>query len=106
MKKWEELQWYVAKKFQELGDKYARPTVGSGNGNENGDIFSSLPYRVECKWRNTKDVTVRMDTWNKNKASIPFNSKIRPILALENKTGNKFIVIDLDDFFEILKEKL
>ena len=105
MKKWEQLQWYVAKKFRELGDKYARPTVGSGNAHENGDIFSTFPYRVECKYRDTKNITINIDTWNKNKASIPFNSHIKPILVLENKNGKKFVVIEADDFFEILKEK-
>jgi len=106
MKKWEQLQWYVANKFKELGDKFARPTVGSGNGNESGDVFLSpkFPWRVECKQRNTKDITVRIDTWNKNKASIPFNSHILPMLVLENKTGQKFVVLDADDFFNILKK--
>jgi hypothetical protein len=104
MKKWEQLQWYVANKFRELGDKFARPTKQSGGGSENGDVISFLPWRVECKQRNTKDITVRIDTWNKNKASIPFNSHILPMLVLENKTGQKFVVLDADDFFNILKK--
>lgn len=105
MKKWEKLQWYVADKFKELGDKYARPTKGSGNGNENADIYTTFPYMVECKERNTKDITIKINVWEKNKADIPLNSPQIPLLVLENKDGKRFCVIEADDFFNILKEK-
>ena len=104
MKPWEKLQWYVAEKFKDLGDKYARPTVGSGNGNENADIYTTFPYMVECKLRNTKDVTIRIDVWEKNKADIPLNNSQTPLLVLENENGKRFCVLEADDFFDILKE--
>jgi len=105
MKKWEQLQWYVANKFKELGDKYARPTVGSGNGNENGDVYTEFPFTVECKQRTTKDVTIRIAVWEKNKADIPLNSPKLPLVFLENKDGKRFAVLEADDFFELLEEK-
>lgn len=104
MKAWEKLQWYVADKFKELGDKYARPTVGSGNGNENGDVYTMFPFTVECKQRTTKDVTLRIAVWDKNKADIPLSSPKRPLVFLENKDGRRFAVLEADDFFDILKE--
>jgi len=104
MKAWEKLQWYVAQKFIEMGDKFARPTAGSGNGNENGDVFTKFPFRVECKQRSTKHLSINMDVWDKNKASIPLKSSIRPLVFLENKDGRRFCVIEADDFFDILQE--
>ena len=104
LKPWEILQWYVAIKFKALGDKFARPTVGSGNGNENGDVFTKFPYTVECKQRNTKDVTIKIAVWEKNKADIPLDSKKIPLLFLENKDGKRFCVLEADSFFDILKK--
>jgi len=104
MKAWEKLQWYVAEKFKDLGDKYARPTVGSGNSHENGDVYTMFPFTIECKQRTTKDVKISIDVWEKNKADIPLNSDKRPLVFLENKDGKRFCVIEADDFFDILKE--
>ena len=104
MKKWQKLEWYIADKFKMLGDKFARPTKGSGNGNENYDVYTSLPYAVEAKQRNTKNVTINIDVWNKNKASIPLNNPKKPLLFLENKTGMRFVVLEVSDFFDILKQ--
>jgi len=102
MKKWKKLEWYIAGKFKELGDKFARPTKGSGNGNENYDIYTSFPYAVEAKERNTKNITINIDVWNKNKASIPLNNPKVPILFLENKDGKRFLVMEADDWFDLL----
>jgi len=102
MKPWEKLQWYVAEQFKALGDRFARPTVGSGNGNENGDVYTEFPYTVECKQRNTKNVTIMIDVWEKNKADIPLNSPKIPLVFLENKDGKRFAVLEADDFFDIL----
>ena len=104
MKKWEKLQWYITEKINEVYDCGAKPTKGSGNGpTDKGDV--SNPYfMVECKLRNTKDVTIKIDVWEKNKAELPINSTRVPMMALENKNGKRFIVLDPEDFFEILKE--
>jgi len=105
MKLWKKLEWYVAEKFKELGDKYARPTAGSGNGNENADIYTTFPFTIECKQRNTKNVTINIDVWNKNKADIPLNSNKTPLLFLENKDQKRFVVMEADDFMELLKKE-
>jgi len=105
MKAWEKLQWYVADKFRDMGDIMARPTVGSGNGNENGDVYTKFPFTIECKQRNTKDVTVSIDVWEKNKADIPLNSPKIPLVFLENKDVKRFVVLEADDFFNLLNVK-
>ena len=104
MKPWEKLQWYVADKFRDMGDILARPTVGSGNGNENGDVYTTFPFTIECKQRTTKDLTISIEVWNKNKADIPLNSPKLPLLFLENEDGMRFVVLEANDFFDILKE--
>jgi len=105
MKQWKKLEWYVAEKFKDLGDKYARRTKGSGSGNENYDIYTTFPFAIECKQRNTKNVTINIDVWNKNKANIPLNSDKLPLLVIQNKDKMTFAVLEIDDFFDILKEK-
>ncbi len=104
MKKWKQLEWYIAEKLNELGiDQYARPTKGSGNSTENGDVFSSI-FRIEAKQRNTKNLTIFIDVWEKNKASIPLNSDLIPLLFLENKDKKKFVALETEDFFDLIKE--
>ena len=101
MKKWEKLQWYVARKLNQLGIK-ARPTKASGASTELGDVLNDS-FLVECKQRSTKNITIDLATWEKNKALLPINSKRIPILVLENKEVKRFVVLDTDDFFDILK---
>jgi len=106
LKAWEKLQWYIANKFKELGDDKAKPTKGSGNTGlgSPSDVTTTLPFMVECKWRNTKNLTIDIDVFDKNKNNIPINSPKLPMLALENENGRKFIVMDADDFFNMLNE--
>jgi len=103
MKKWQKLQWYVARKLKQLGIK-ARPTKASGASTELGDVLNEV-FLVECKQRNTKSVTVDLHTWEKNKARLPVNSKRIPILVLENKEIKRFVVIEANDFFEMLRNQ-
>ena len=103
MKTWEKLQWYVARKLNELGIK-ARPTKASGASTELGDILNEI-FLIECKQRSTKNVTINIKTWEKLISQLPINSSRIPILALENKNKKRFIVIEADEFFNILKQK-
>ena len=103
MKKWQKLQWYVAQKLEQLGIK-ARPTKASGGSTELGDVLNEV-FLVECKQRNTKSVTVDLHTWEKNKGKLPVNSKRIPILVLENKEIKRFVVMEANDFFEMLKNQ-
>lgn len=98
------LETFVAEIFTTIfQNKAIRPTRGSGNGNENGDI--SNPYFfVECKQRSTKNITVRKGTWDKLCSEIPLQSKKLPLYILENKNKDKFAVLNFADFCSIMKK--
>jgi len=101
MKQWEKLQWYIARKLNEVGIK-ARPTKASGASTELGDILNNT-FLSECKQRDTKNITINIKTWDKLKSQLPINSRRIPFLALENKEKKRFIVLESEDFFNILK---
>jgi hypothetical protein len=100
MKQWEKLQYYIAEKLKPIDPK-ARPTKASGASTELGDVLNNV-LMVEAKQRNTKNIAINTATWKKNKSSLPINSKRIPILALENKDKERFIVIESEDFFDLL----
>ena len=97
------LELYIAEKFKKI-DKYARPTRGSGSKNEIGDILTKDFY-VECKQVLTKDnVILRRSVWINFLSKLPITFKT-PIVALENKKREKFIVMKAEDFFSLLREE-
>ena len=98
-----ELENYIAEKFKELGYKNACRSNGSGNKGSLGDISGIDSLVVEAKNRNTESVTIKMETWDKLKSSIPLHSNRLPMLVLRNKNKQTFCVMDAEDFFTILK---
>jgi len=97
------LENYICEKFKELGINAYRSN-GSGNKGSVGDI-SGTPYAIECKKRNTKDITIKEDVWNKLINEIPLSSERIPLYILENKNEKRWAVIDIEDFFRLLEEK-
>lgn len=98
------LELYIAEKLKEI-DPYARPTRGSGCGNEICDISNSVFY-VECKQKRTK-LNVTMDynkEYMKSMGEIPINTDKELLLAYENKNGEKFIVMEAEAFFRVAKK--
>lgn len=98
-----ELEHYIAQKFIDLGFKNARRSVGSGNKNEAGDISGQDLFVAELKNRNTDSITIKEDVWNKLVAEVPLHSKRLPLYILRNKNKKTWAVLDVDDFFVILK---
>ena len=99
-----ELEAYMAEKLKEI-DPYSRPTRGSGSGNEIADISNKYFY-VECKMKRTK-ANVTLDykkEWLKLNKEIPLGSKKIPIVAIENKYGEKFVILNSEDFFKLLEK--
>ena len=94
-----ELEQYIAEKLKRF-DRYARPTKASGASTEIGDIYNKF-FFIECKQRNTKNVTISKDVWDKLLANIPTHLAHRkmPLYALQNKYKDRFIVMSVDDFF-------
>lgn len=97
------LELYVANKFKEIGYSNARPSKNSGACGELGDIAGQDICIIECKQRSTKDITIRKDVWYKLLYEN-INSERIKLYILENKDKDRFAVLDLDTFFEILNQ--
>ncbi|GAG11305.1 unnamed protein product [marine sediment metagenome] len=98
-----ELENYICEKFKELGFN-ARPSNGSGNKGSVGDITGITDWAVECKKRNTKDITIKQDVWDKLNEEIPLASERLPLYILENKNKKRLAVLDVEDFFRLLEK--
>lgn len=94
------LEQYVAAKLGEL-DATARPTKASGASTEIADILSYLFY-VECKYRSTQNITIDRKVWIDFLGKLAKPTKL-PIYVLENEPGDRFVVLDADDFFRLAK---
>ena len=97
-----ELEDNIAMRFQLLGYEYARRSKGSGNKGEAGDIGGQDLAVVECKKRNTKNITIKEDTWNKLCKEIPLHSDRFPVYILENMNKKRWAVIEVGKLFELL----
>jgi len=96
------LEEYVAMKFQTTY-KYARPTIASGaTPVEKGDVKTPW-FGVECKDWNTKSFSINNDAWLKIRAEAAAEYK-EALYVVENKSGNRLAIMDLDEWFEMLNE--
>ena len=100
-----QLENYICEKFKEAGYPNARPSNGSGNKGSVGDVSGVADFAVEAKLRNTKNITIQQDVWDKLVCEIPLSSERTALYILENKNGHRFVVLDIKDFFDILKDK-
>ncbi len=98
-----ELEHFIAQKFVELGYPNARRSNGSGNKGEAGDISGQDLFTCELKNRATDSITIKEDVWQKLKSEIPLHSKRLPLYILRNKNKTTWAVMNVDDFFTILK---
>lgn len=85
-------------------DSKARPTKNSGASNELGDILSTR-FVVECKKRNTENITLKKKTWDKLCSEVPISSMRIPLYVLQNKHNDTFVVLSIVDFINLLKEE-
>lgn len=99
-----QFELYVAYLFKEIYP-YARPTKGSGNKGEIGDV--NQPYFIiECKSRDTESISIKEKVWNKLCAELPIQSKRLPLYLLRNKNNKNWAVLKLEDFIEIFKRSI
>jgi len=92
------LEDYLAGKIQMI-DKYARRTKASGASTELGDTYNKY-FITSCKKRNTESITVKKKEWDKLVSEMPIGSNKTLIYVLENKSKDRFVVLDLDTFFK------
>lgn len=95
-----ELESYVANKLKPL-DPYSKPTRGSGCGAQIGDVDHKMFY-IECKNRNTKDITIHEDVWNKLLLQLPIKTNKIPMYVLGNVNKKRWAVLDFDDLIRLL----
>lgn len=104
MEQWKIFETYIVERLKEL-DNYCSRTPGSGNKGIKGDIRTTkIPLHFECKQRNTQDITIKMDVWEKLNNEIPLHVDKIPVYCLENKDKKRFAVLNLDDFLDIFVE--
>jgi hypothetical protein len=104
-KQGQKLENYVAARLREvLKDESIHPTKASGASTQLGDILCSR-FLIECKQRTTRDITIKEDVWNKLEAELPLGSIRIPLYILENKNKKRWAVLDVEDFFNLIKEK-
>ena len=101
----------IGKKLEELVlaylkeiDPTARLSRNSGASNDLADI-NCQDYYVECKKRNTASISINNKVWNHLLKQLPINTKKIPLLVLENKDKRRWVAMDLDDFFRLIKEE-
>ncbi len=102
--KFNTLEQYLVEKLLPI-DPYARRTRGSGCGNEICDVFNKYFY-IEAKQKLTKSniIVDYKNEWLKSLNDMPINT-LKPLLIVtENKQGEKFVTMNVDDFFEIVYE--
>jgi len=103
-KSWQKLEDYIASRLKEI-DPYCRHSKASGgNCGENHDIKTSCELAIECKLRNTESIKIDKVVWEKLCSEIPLHAHKTPMLALENKEGKRWAVLELDDFINLYIE--
>jgi hypothetical protein len=100
--KGEELAYIVSEALSII-DKYARPTKGSGNSTEIGDVINKY-FFVECKNWNTTNVIIDQAIWRHLINQIPIMSKKIPLLIQKNNENRIFVSLDIKDFFAIVNK--
>jgi len=95
---WEQFQEYIACKLKEI-DPNARSTKGSGNKGELADVNNKYML-IECKLRNVSSPNINIKHWLKLNREVPISSERFPMLALKQKDGYKFAVLDLDQYLD------
>lgn len=105
--KGEEFEKLIAKEIEAEGLGAARREVGSGSGKRKGDIFSNLPFLLECKnqpsvkikamlnWIDQAKEQARIGNWSAEKWALIFQDP-RSTLANPDIYGTL-------DFWQLLK---
>jgi len=88
-------------------DPTARQSKASGASTENYDVQTSVPLAIECKIQGVnKNPVIHIDTWEKLVQEIPMRSDRIPVLFIQNATGQRFAIMDAENFFDDFVYKL
>lgn len=101
-KSWQKLEDLIAEYIKDI-DPYARPTRGSGNGNESHDIKTTCGLACELKERNLKSV-YNEDWMQKIIEEVPLHSKDIPITVTRNNENKIRVHMEWIDFWDLYTE--
>ena len=97
------LEIYCANQLKEV-DSLSRKTRGSGCGTEIGDVSNKF-FHIECKRKMTREnFTFDRKVWLKHLNGLPIVTKKIPFMCFENKLNERYVVIEAEDFFKIVKK--
>lgn len=94
-----ELEDYI---FETLKFYYPdiKQTKNSGANICKSDIVGS-EWRIECKVRNTPNLTIEKKVWDKLVKQL--KNTQRPVLFMQNSEKDRFVVLKLNDFEDLIK---
>lgn len=99
------LEEYIVSLLKEIyPDDNIRPTRGSGNHTEIGDIYNSH-FFIEAKNWNKENITMQYSTWQHLTNQLPINTTKLPFYVFRNNKNKNFVIMELEDFIRILKDK-
>jgi len=97
------LEDFIARKLTESGFP-ARRTRASGASTEIGDIYCDDFY-VECKIKHSHEniIADREKELQDLRNKMPVQTQKEPVWCYENKYGEKYILLEAETFFRLLK---
>jgi hypothetical protein len=101
------LEDWVVEQLKNLGDIFARRSRMSGGRWDTGDVVSDIVY-AQCKKANVEHITISRKEWQKLENQIPVHmATVKPMIYVnENKYEEKFVTMEANDFFRLLKKAL
>ena len=98
------LESWVVEQLKPI-DPHARRSPGSGCGASIGDVNNKY-FFVECKMRHTQEniIVPFKEVWQHLLFRIPESSQKIPIVVNENMYGNKFVTLQAEDFFQLIRQ--
>lgn len=98
-----ELEQLVVAYLQEI-DPSAKVTKASGACSQKGDVCNKLRLKIEAKVRNTDNCIIERKWWLKLNRELNIYNLDTPVLVLQNKHKETFVVLDIKDYMRLLKE--
>jgi hypothetical protein len=99
------LEEYITSLLKDvLKDNFIRPTRGSGNATEIGDVSNSK-FFIEAKNWNKENISMKYSTWLHLINQLPINTNKVPLYVFRNNKEKNFVIMEFEDFIRILKER-
>jgi hypothetical protein len=98
------LENYILEKVKILDPK-ARLTRASGASYDIADV-QNIYFYIEGKNWDKENLILKRKDWTKLLEKIPIGSIKTPMYVFQNKHSERFVVLDIEDFFRICKEGL